>query len=289
MVTQYFQKWRGVPNKKDSYRTPSLRHSVVSFLQATFSLTILAFLDYFMQSKESYIMFLVGSFGATAVLLYSASSSPLAQPRAVLMGHTVSALAGVTVYKIMGDIPYFSAGVAVGLAIFCMERTNSTHPPGGATALVAVVGGDVVTKAGYWYVLFPCLSGALLMLLVALMCNNLDPERRYPQYWSHYFPLYEKFKHLVSGCCGAGAAGAAGSLGLPSSPSSSNSPPPSYPDVASIELVDDADIPCFTPPGSQTPWNGLAAGGAAAAAAGEERGHVLTSQVLEEEDTASPV
>jgi len=254
-----------------------------------------------MQSKESYIMFLVGSFGATAVLLYSAPSSPLAQPRAVLMGHFVSALAGVTVYKIMGNIPYFSAGVAVGLAIFLMERTNSTHPPGGATALVAIVGGDVVWKAGYWYVLFPCLSGALLMLLVALVCNNLDPDRHYPQYWSHYFPLYEKSKLLIFGCCGAagagaaGAAGAAGTVGMPSfsSPSRSNSPPPSCPHVSSIELVDDDWVdesgPSFTPRGSQTPSNGWAADAVATRGAGEESGHILNSQVLEEEDTSSPV
>ena len=209
------------------------------------------------------------------------------------MGHFVSSLAGVTVFKIMGNIPYLSAGVAVGLAIFCMERTNSVHPPGGATALVAIVGGDVVTRAGYWYVLFPCLSGAMLMLVVALFCNNLDPERHYPQYWSHYFPLYEHSKSLIGGYLGGATAGAAGTLGVPSSPlPRSNSHPPSYPDVASVELVDDMDVSRHTPSRSQTPRAGWAADAAAAAVAageGEERGHVVNSQVLEEEDTASPV
>jgi hypothetical protein len=73
----------------------------------------------------------------------------------------------------------------------------------------------------------------------------------------------------------------------------SNSSFPSYPDVASIELVDDADAPNFTPPRSQTPRAGWVADAAAATAAagrsGEGRGHVVNSQVLEEEDTASPV
>jgi len=210
------------------------------------------------------------------------------------MGHFVSSLAGVTVYKIMGNIHYVSAGVAVGLAIFCMERTNSVHPPGGATALVAIVGGDVVTRAGYWYVLFPCLSGAMLMLLVALFCNNLDPERQYPQYWSNYFPLIEKGKSLAAGCFGgATAAGGAGTSAVSVNPlDRSNSSFPSYPDVASIELVDDADVQRFTPPRSQTPRAGWAADAAAAAAAGRAgggRGHVVNSQVVEDEETASPV
>lgn len=213
------------------------------------------------------------------------------------MGHFVSSLAGVTVYKIMGDIPYFSAGVAVGLAIFCMERTNSVHPPGGATALVAIVGGDVVTRAGYWYVLFPCLSGAILMLLVALFCNNLDPERQYPQYWSHYFPLYEHAKSVLAGCFGGAVGGAARTIGVSSGPldRSNSAPPPDYPDVASIELVDEPGAQGYTPPRSQTPRAGWAVDAAAAAArAGraderEGRGHVVNSQVLEEEDTASPV
>lgn len=297
LITHYFNKWLGVPGKKDTSRAPSLRHSLVSFLQATLSITTLAFLDFFMHASNEDFMFLVGSFGATAVLLYSAHGSPLAQPRAVLMGHFVSSLAGVTVFKIMGNIPYVSAGVAVGLAIFCMERTNSVHPPGGATALVAIVGGDVVTMAGYWYVLFPCLTGAFLMLLVALFCNNLDPERTYPQYWSHYFPLWEKGRSLAGACFGGTVAGAAGTLGVPSSPPSSSSrsntpPPPSYPNVASIELVDDADAPSTTPPRAQSPsrgWTAAAAVAAEAAAARGGTGHVINPQVLEEKDTASPV
>lgn len=132
------------------------------------------------------------------------------------------------------------------------------------------------------------------MLLVALFCNNLDPERQYPQYWSHNFPLYEKGKSLVGGCLGGATAGAAGTLGVPSSPlSRSNSSPLSYPDVASVELVDDIDASRHTPPRSQTPRAGWAAeaveAAAAAGTAEEGRGHVVNSQVLEEEDTASPV
>jgi len=63
------------------------------------------------------------------------------------------------------------------------------------------------------------------------------------------------------------------------------------PDVASVELVDDMDVSRHTPPRSQTPRSGWAAEAAEAAAAGtaEGRGHVVNSQMLEEEDTASPV
>jgi hypothetical protein len=44
-----------------------------------------------------------GSFGATAVLIYGAQQSPLAQPKNVLGGHGIAALVGVTCYKAMGS------------------------------------------------------------------------------------------------------------------------------------------------------------------------------------------
>jgi CBS-domain-containing membrane protein len=61
-----------------------------------------------------------------------------------------------------------------------MQYSKTLHPPGGATALIAVIGSEKIIGLGYWYVLFPVFSGVLIMLLVALTFNNLTPERRYP-------------------------------------------------------------------------------------------------------------
>lgn len=126
---------------------------------------------------------IIGSFGASAVLLYGASKSPLAQPRNLLGGHIISALIGVTMLKLCGPLVWLAAALAVSLSIAVMHATKTLHPPGGATALIAVISGPPVQKLGYWYVLVPVAAGALIMLLVALLVNNLAPNRRYPEFW----------------------------------------------------------------------------------------------------------
>jgi len=128
-------------------------------------------------------MMIIGSFGASAVLIYGAIRSPLAQPRNLLGGHILSALVGVTAYRYMGAQPWLAAALAVSVSIALMHLTKTLHPPGGATALIAVIGGDAVHKLGYLYVLMPIALGAGVMLAVALIVNNIPPGRRYPEFW----------------------------------------------------------------------------------------------------------
>lgn len=126
---------------------------------------------------------LIGSFGASAVLLYGAPLSPLAQPRNLLGGHFLSALVGVAVGLYLPGPHWAVCAVAVAAAIALMHATGTLHPPGGATALIAVTGGPKIYALGYLYALAPALSGAAVMLAVALVANNLAPRRRYPAYW----------------------------------------------------------------------------------------------------------
>eukprot|EP01012_Entosiphon_sulcatum_P021198 TRINITY_DN25980_c0_g1_i1.p1 TRINITY_DN25980_c0_g1~~TRINITY_DN25980_c0_g1_i1.p1 ORF type:complete len:134 (-),score=28.92 TRINITY_DN25980_c0_g1_i1:96-497(-) len=130
---------------------------------------------------------LIGSFGATAVLVFSAISSPLAQPYNVMVGHVISALIGVCIQKACSSLNFHRtwapASIAVSVAIFAMALTKSLHPPGGATALIAVTGSQQLLDLGFMYVLSPVAAGAAIMLVVALVCNNLPSGRRYPQYW----------------------------------------------------------------------------------------------------------
>ncbi|MBN4061221.1 HPP family protein [bacterium AH-315-I18] len=130
-------------------------------------------------------LFVIGSFGATAVLLYGAPLAEFSQPRNLVGGHVVSAVIGVTVFVLMEKNPILASAMAVSLAIVGMHFTRTLHPPGGATALIAVIGGDKVHLLGYQYVLCPVLAGALVMLVVALLVNNLstNPKRQYPVYW----------------------------------------------------------------------------------------------------------
>jgi CBS domain-containing membrane protein len=129
-------------------------------------------------------VFLIGSFGASAVLVYGAPMADFSQPRNIVGGHFFSAIVGVTIYMLIKDSILASA-TAVSLAIVTMHFSRTLHPPGGATALIAVIGGDKIHQLGYAYVLYPVLSGAVIMMLVALLVNNLstNPKRHYPVYW----------------------------------------------------------------------------------------------------------
>lgn len=126
------------------------------------------------------VVFLIGSFGASSVLVYGVIQSPLAQPRNLIGGHLVSAVVGVTVQKFAPDVLYITAPLAVSLAIVLMQITKTLHPPGGATALIAATGSQAIKDLGYWYVICPVLLGAGILLLAALFFNNITPKRKYP-------------------------------------------------------------------------------------------------------------
>ena len=87
-------------------------------------------------------VFLIGSFGASAVLVYGATNSPLAQPRNLLGGHLISAFVGVSIYKLLSgfDMLWLNAALAVSISIVAMQCTKTMHPPRGATALIANMG-----------------------------------------------------------------------------------------------------------------------------------------------------
>jgi CBS-domain-containing membrane protein len=133
--------------------------------------------------KGTDMILIIGSFGASAVLIYGAIRSPLAQPRNLVGGHVLSAIVGVTCFKIFGGHLWLAAAVAVATAIALMHATKTLHPPGGATALIAVIGGETIHDLGYLYVLLPAGAGAAIMLVIALLVNNLSKNRRYPEFW----------------------------------------------------------------------------------------------------------
>lgn len=120
---------------------------------------------------------LIGSFGASAVLLYGTPDSPLAQPRNVLGGHLLSAFVGCATIAWVGTGP-LALATAVGLAIVVMYVTHTTHPPGGATALIAVH-----DHAGWLFPLLPVTVGAAILVVIAVLANNIVNHRQYPKHW----------------------------------------------------------------------------------------------------------
>ncbi|HEX7971934.1 MAG TPA: HPP family protein [Thiobacillus sp.] len=125
----------------------------------------------------------IASMGASAVLLFAAPHGALSQPWPVFGGHLVSALVGVTCARWLGHEPMLAASLAVALSIAAMYSLRCLHPPGGATALYAVLGGETVHALGYGYVLSPVLLNVVVLLAVAVAFNYPFAWRRYPQCW----------------------------------------------------------------------------------------------------------
>ncbi|RPA79281.1 HPP-domain-containing protein, partial [Ascobolus immersus RN42] len=127
----------------------------------------------------------IGSFGATAILLFNSLDSPLSQPRNVLLGQLLSALTGISITKLFllssrfDDLVWLVGAISCATALVVMAVTKTTHPPAGATALIAAV--DVTCRRLGWWYLTAVLLSAVVMLAVALIIDNI--RRRYPVYW----------------------------------------------------------------------------------------------------------
>ncbi|KAL8980976.1 MAG: hypothetical protein Q9177_005720 [Variospora cf. flavescens] len=130
---------------------------------------------------------ILASYGASAVLCYGAIEAPLAQPRALVVGHFISAVSAVCITKLFGllgpekfeTLEWLCGALSTAVAIVIMQLTNTMHPPAGATALVAAVDKDV--RALSWYLLPVILLSSTVVLLTALLFNNI--QRRFPVFW----------------------------------------------------------------------------------------------------------
>ena len=163
-----------------------------SFLGSFVGIGILAYIQS-IHFKGNDAVYLIGSFGASSVLIYGIIQSPFSQPRNLVGGHLISAFIGVTVHKLAPDIIWIAAPLAVSFSIIMMQITKTLHPPGGATALIAIIGSDKIKALGYMYVLSPVLVGVLILLITALIFNNMTANRYYPTH-----KKYHKLRKRIS-------------------------------------------------------------------------------------------
>ncbi len=126
---------------------------------------------------------LIASMGASAVLLFGVPHGSLSQPWPVIAGHVLSASVGVLCAKNIPDVALAGA-CAVGVSLGLMHVFRCIHPPGGATALTAVIGGASVRELGFAYIWCPVLINAVTLVLVAVAFNAFFRWRRYPTYWN---------------------------------------------------------------------------------------------------------
>ncbi|MEA5097392.1 MAG: HPP family protein [Burkholderiaceae bacterium] len=183
-MKHYFRKMRGEPNQRPSpTRPPS--EIAWSWLASFIGIYAVYLVNSWLGIADHENLYLIGSFGASAVLIYGAPTAELSQPRNFVGGHLISALAGVLMQKLVPGNIALAAALAVSLAIAGMHLTRTLHPPGGATALIAVISGPSIRDLGFGYLFSPVLVGVLIMLAVALLVNNLSSNklRHYPRFW----------------------------------------------------------------------------------------------------------
>ena len=146
-----------------------LFNALVSSLGAFLCITFLAFLNGIDEST----LWLIPPFGASMVLVMSAHDSPLAQPKNIFFGHTLSALSGVAVNTFMGS-NFLTIGIAISLAIFIMIITKTVHPPAGGNPIIAVM-----ASKSFEFVFVPVALGALIIIIFSLIYNK-SINRVYP-------------------------------------------------------------------------------------------------------------
>ncbi len=122
-------------------------------------------------------LLVLGSFGATCVLVFGYPDVPFSQPRNIVGGHVLSTLCGLVAVEVFGT-SFWVAGVGVAAAIAVMMATRTVHPPAGSNPVIVFL-----ATPGWDFLFLPTLIGALLVVAVAVAYNNLSREARYPKYW----------------------------------------------------------------------------------------------------------
>ncbi len=143
---------------------------------ALVGLAVTGFVSTIALGSSSDVPLLVAPMGAAAVLLFAVEKSPLARPWNVLGGNMLSAFVGVTAAILVAN-PVVASALACSGAIIVMMLLRCVHPPGGAVAMTAVLGGPSIQSAGYGFVLWPVGINCVLLLTMAILFTRLLRER----------------------------------------------------------------------------------------------------------------
>jgi len=166
----YFKKFKGqgeaLPPKS------AISEILFAWFGGFISILIIGYL-----TKSYDNLLIMGSFGASCVLLYGFPKSPFSQPRNVILGHFLSTFIGLAFLHTLGN-EYWSMAIALATAIAVMIATRTVHPPAGSNPLIVFLLG-----ANWDYLIFPSLVGSVILVVVALFYNNLHKSKSYPQYW----------------------------------------------------------------------------------------------------------
>src|SRR5690606_37771110 len=155
----------------------SHREKLVSALGTTLALILLYGVTHLVMAEAA--LWVTGSMGASAVLVFAMPHGTLSQPWSVIGGHVLSAAFGVACVQYLPP-GFWLAALAVGGSVVIMMYARCLHPPGSATAMIVVLGGPQITEAGFAFVVYPILLDVLVIALFAVAFNALFEGRRYP-------------------------------------------------------------------------------------------------------------
>ncbi len=122
-------------------------------------------------------LLLLGSFGASALLLFALPEVPLAQPRAVIGGHLIASLIAIVCLTVCGP-QWWAVGLATGLGVGAMMATGTVHPPAGSNAIIVFL-----AKPGWSLLLLSTLAGTIALVTIAVCYHRATRRHKYPQYW----------------------------------------------------------------------------------------------------------
>ena len=152
--------------------SPSMKEIGFISIGAFLAASVIGFLAYY--TKQPIIM---GSFGASIFVLFVLPDSPFAQPRNVIIGHFITTLIGLIFYNLVSS-DWWSMALALAFAIAAMQLLRVPHPPAGSNPFIVFLLG-----ANWDYLWMPTVIGAILIVVVALIYNNISRDRSYPKYW----------------------------------------------------------------------------------------------------------
>jgi len=156
----------------------TLRERLMACLGALIGIGLTGVISGYFFGQGPHLPLIVAPMGASAVLLFAVPASPLAQPWSIIGGNTISAMMGIVAAYLIHD-PVIAIGVGVSLAIAAMSLTRCLHPPGGAAALTAVLGGPVVAGWGFLFPFVPVALNSCLLVGLGLVFHKLS-KRNYP-------------------------------------------------------------------------------------------------------------
>ena len=151
---------------------PSNKSVALAWLGGVLAIAAVAALTDFLS-----VALVLGSFGASCVLVFGYPDAPFSQPRNVVAGHVISSLVGLIFLAVFGP-HWWAVALAVGTAIALMMLTRTVHPPAGSNPVIVFL-----TQPAWGFLLFPTLVGALVVVAVALVYNNATRDAKYPKYW----------------------------------------------------------------------------------------------------------